>query len=126
VVPGFRSRKTNTTITVAAGQSFVIGGLIQDNLRSSINKVPLLGDIPVIGSLFRSTSYEKDQSELAILVTPTFVTPISEGKKVTLPGENLDRPSVADGFFMGKVAELLPEGETVLPELSVKIGLEKP
>lgn len=126
IVPGFRSRKTNTTITMAAGQSFVIGGLIQDNLRSSINKVPLLGDIPVIGALFRSTSYEKDQSELAILVTPTFVEPIEKGKKVTLPGENLDRPSAAEGFFMGEVAKLLPEGESVLPELSVKIGLEKP
>ncbi|MEA3405193.1 MAG: type II and III secretion system protein, partial [Pseudomonadota bacterium] len=126
VVPGFRSRKTTTTITMAAGQSFVIGGLIQDNLRSSINKVPLLGDIPIIGALFRSTSYEKDQSELAILVTPTFVEPIEKDKKVTLPGENLDRPSAAEGFFMGKVAKLLPEGESVLPDLSVKIGLENP
>jgi len=126
VVPGFRSRKTQTTVTMAAGQSFVIGGLIQDNLRSSVNKVPLLGDIPIIGALFRSTSYEKDQSELAILVTPTFVDPIEAGTKITLPGENIDRPSVADGFFMGKVAKLLPEGQTVLPELSSKIGLEKP
>ncbi len=126
VVPGFRSRKTNTTITMAAGQSFVIGGLIQDNMRSSVNKVPLLGDIPVIGALFRSTSYEKDQSELAILVTPTFVEPIAEGQKVSLPGENLDRPTAADGFFMGKVAELLPEGDSALPDLAVKIGLEKP
>ena len=126
IVPGFRSRKTQTTVTMAAGQSFVIGGLIQDNLRSSVNKVPLLGDIPVIGALFRSTSYEKDQSELAILVTPTFVNPIEAGTKVTLPGENLDRPSAAQGFFMGKVAKLLPEGQSVLPELSTKIGLEKP
>lgn len=126
IVPGFRSRKTNTTITMAAGESFVIGGLIQDNLRSSVNKVPLLGDIPIFGALFRSTSYEKDQSELAILVTPTFVEPIEVGTKVMLPGENLDRPSVADGFFIGKVAKLLPEGESVLPELSSKIGLEKP
>ncbi|WP_373020451.1 type II and III secretion system protein family protein [Thiomicrorhabdus sp.] len=126
VVPGFRSRRANTTITLAPGQSFVIGGLIQDTLRSSVSKVPFLGDIPIIGSLFRSTSYEKDQSELAILVTPTFVEPIEKGTKVTLPGERLDRPSAADGFFMGKVAELLPEGESVLPELSVKIGLEKP
>lgn len=126
VVPGFRSRKTNTTITMKPGQSFVIGGLIQDNLRSSVSKVPFLGDIPIIGTLFRSTSYDKDQSELAILVTPTFVNPIDKNKKVTLPGENLDRPSSADGFFYGKVAKMLPEGESVLPELSVKIGLETP
>ncbi|WP_321325647.1 type II and III secretion system protein family protein [Thiomicrorhabdus sp.] len=126
VVPGFRSRKTNTTITMKPGQSFVIGGLIQDNLRSSVSKVPFLGDIPIIGTLFRSTSYDKDQSELAILVTPTFVNPIDKNKKVTLPGENLDRPSSADGFFYGKLAKMLPEGESVLPELSVKIGLETP
>ncbi|MDG6774899.1 pilus assembly protein N-terminal domain-containing protein [Thiomicrorhabdus sp. ZW0627] len=126
VVPGFRSRRANTTITLAPGQSFVIGGLIQDNLRSTVSKIPLLGDIPIIGALFRSTSYEKDQSELAILVTPTFVEPIEAGTKVSLPGERLQRPSAADGFFMGKVAELLPEGESALPELAVKIGLEKP
>lgn len=126
VVPGFRSRRANTTITLASGQSFVIGGLIQDNLRSSVSKIPFLGDIPIIGALFRSTSYEKDQSELAILVTPTFVEPIEEGAKIALPGENMDRPSAADGFFMGKIVEMLPEGKSVLPELSVKIGLEKP
>lgn len=124
--PGFRSRKTTTTITLAAGESFVIGGLIQDNLITSVSKVPFLGDVPVIGALFRSTSYDKDQSELAIMVTPTFVTPIEAGTKVTLPGENIDRPSSLDGFLLGKVVELLPEGETVLPELSSKIGLEKP
>ncbi|WEJ62572.1 type II and III secretion system protein family protein [Thiomicrorhabdus lithotrophica] len=125
-VPGFRSRKTNTTITMAAGQSFVIGGLIQDNLRSSVSRVPFLSEIPIIGTLFRSTSYEKDQSELAILVTPTFVEPIEKGAKITLPGENLVRASISDGFWNGKIAELLPEGQSALPELSVKIGLETP
>ncbi|WP_040727341.1 type II and III secretion system protein family protein [Thiomicrorhabdus sp. Kp2] len=125
-VPGFRSRKTSTTITMSAGQSFVIGGLIQDNLRSSVSRIPLLSEIPVIGTLFRSTSYEKDQSELAILVTPTFVEPIEKGAKITLPGENMTRPSVADGFWHGKLAKLLPEGQSALPELSVKVGLETP
>ncbi|WP_319380751.1 type II and III secretion system protein [Thiomicrorhabdus sp.] len=125
-VPGFRSRRASTTVTLAAGQSFVIGGLLQDNFSSSVSKIPLLGDIPIIGALFRSTTYEKNQSELAILVTPTFVDPIEKGTKIRLPGENLDRPSTADGFFEGKVVELLPEGQVVLPELSDKIGLEKP
>lgn len=126
IVPGFRSRRASTTITLSDGQSFVIGGLIQDNLRTSINKIPLLGDIPILGALFRSTSYDKDQTELAILVTPEFVQPIEKGRKVSLPGERLQRPSAAEGFFMGKVADLLPEGESALPELAVKVGLEKP
>lgn len=126
VVPGFRSRKAMTTITLEPGQSFVIGGLIQDNLRSSLSKIPLLGDIPILGALFRSTSYEKDQSELAILVTPEFVEPIEKGTKIALPGENLDRPSAADGFFIGKLVEVLPQGQTNIPELADKIGLERP
>lgn len=126
IVPGFRSRKATTTITLKPGQSFVIGGLIQDNLRSNLSKIPLLGDIPILGALFRSTSYEKDQSELAILVTPEFVNPIEKGTKITLPGENLDRPSVADGFWAGKLVEVLPQGQTNVPDLADKIGLEKP
>lgn len=124
IVPGFKSRKANTTITLAPGQSFIIGGLLSDNLRSQINKVPLLGDIPVLGALFRSTSYEEDKSELAILVTPTLVDPIDANKKVVLPGENVTRASTMDGFFLGKVAKVLPAGESALPKSMVKIGLE--
>lgn len=126
VVPGFRSRKTATTITMEAGQSFVIGGLIQDNIRSQISEVPYLSKIPLLGALFRSTSYEKDQSELAILVTPQFVEPIAANTQVALPGENLDRPSNLDGFFSGKLAKILPQGQSALAESAVKIGLETP
>ncbi|MBD3754304.1 MAG: type II and III secretion system protein, partial [Gammaproteobacteria bacterium] len=125
-VPGFRSRKAATTITLADGQSFVIGGLLQDNISSNVNKIPLLGDIPILGALFRSTSYEKDQTELAILVTPTFVEPIEANKQVRLPGENMVRPSAAEGFFEGKLVDMLPPGQSALPESLVSIGLEKP
>lgn len=126
VVPGFKTRKAATTITLASGQSFVIGGLIQDNLSSNVSKVPLLGDIPVLGALFRSTSYEKDESELAIMVTAKFEDPINADKTVTLPGEDLDRPSALDGFIFGKVADLLPPGSSAMPTSSIKIGLESP
>lgn len=125
VIPSFRSRKTSTTITLAPGQSFIIGGLLQDNIRSQVSKVPVLGDIPILGALFRSSSYVHDKSELAIMVTPTFVLPVDAGKKVSLPGENLKRPSNMDAFFLGKVAEVLPEGQSVLPKSNVKIGLEE-
>lgn len=124
IVPGFISRKANTTITLQPGQSFVIGGLIQDSMRTQINKVPLLGDIPILGALFRSTSYENDKSELAIMVTPTFVDPIAENTKVSLPGENVKRTSNMDAFFLGKVADIMPEGESALPKSGLKIGLE--
>ncbi|MBD3777614.1 MAG: type II and III secretion system protein, partial [Thiotrichales bacterium] len=75
---------------------------------------------------FRSTSYEKDQTELAILVTPTFVEPIEANKQVRLPGENMVRPSAAEGFFEGKLVDMLPPGQSALPESLVSIGLEKP
>lgn len=125
-VPGFRSRKAATTVTLAEGQSFVIGGLLQDNISTNVKKIPLLGDIPILGALFRSTSYEKDQTELAILVTPTFVEPIAAGATVSLPGERMARPSAAEGFFEGKLVDMLPPGQSALPESLVSIGLEKP
>jgi pilus assembly protein CpaC len=125
-IPSFRSRRANTTITLESGQGFIIGGLIQDSLNTSVNKIPLLGDIPILGALFRSTTYEKDQSELAILVTPTFVEPIEAGTTVSLPGERMVRPSAAEGFFEGKLVDMLPPGQSALPESLVSIGLEKP
>ncbi|BBP46652.1 hypothetical protein THMIRHAS_20250 [Thiosulfatimonas sediminis] len=126
IQPGFRSRRAKTTVTLAAGQSFVIGGLIQDSFENSISKVPFLGDIPILGALFRSTSFNKDQTELAIVVTPTFVEPIAQGVDIQLPGENLVAPSYSDAFWFGKISATLPEGQKALPELTNKIGLEKP
>lgn len=125
IVPGFRSRKASTTVTLKSGQSFVIGGLLQDNLRSQVNKIPFLGDIPILGALFRSTSYEKDQTELAILVTPEFVNPIQKGAKVEMPGEKLDRPSALNGLVFGDNAVKIDEGDSVLPAQLIKVGLEK-
>ncbi|CAN8140448.1 pilus assembly protein CpaC [uncultured Thiomicrorhabdus sp.] len=126
IQPGFRSRRAKTTVTLAPGQSFVIGGLIQDSFESSVSKVPLLGDIPILGALFRSSSFNKDQTEMAIVVTPTFVEPIEKGVDIRLPGEDMVAPSNSDAFWYGKVSESLPEGQKAIPELTTKIGLEKP
>lgn len=102
-IPGFRTRRTQTTVRVADGESFVVGGLLQDEIRSAVQKVPLLGDIPVLGALFRSSAYEKNQSELAIIVTPRIVNPIPAGTRIPLPGERLDRPSTGEAILLGKV-----------------------
>lgn len=126
IQPGFRSRRAKTTVTLAPGQSFVVGGLIQDSFESSISKVPFLGDIPILGALFRSTSFNKDQTEMAIVVTPTLVEPIEEGVDIRLPGEDMVAPSYSDAFWYGKISATLPEGQRALPELTTKIGLEKP
>ncbi len=124
IIPGFRTRRAETTVRVRDGESFVIGGLLQDDMRSVVNKVPLLGDIPILGALFRSSSYENDQSELAIVVTPRIVNPIPAGEKIVLPGENLAQPSVGSAILLGKLAAIRPDATARYP--IDEAGLEMP
>lgn len=102
-IPGFRTRRTQTTVSVMDGESFMVGGLLQDEIRSAVQKVPLLGDIPILGALFRSSAYEKNQSELAIIVTPHIVRPVPVGEAIPLPGESLERPSTSSALLLGTV-----------------------
>ena len=81
--PIILTRRINTSVIVGHGQTLVLGGLIKDNRSSAITKVPLLGDIPLIGDLFKYTSKAKDKTELLVLVTPTILTNISDGTQIT-------------------------------------------
>ena len=74
-IPPIRMRKAETSLALASGQTMAIGGLISNDITRDVTKVPLLGDLPVIGQLFRSTSFTKGETELIILVTPTIVDP---------------------------------------------------
>lgn len=74
-IPPIRMRLAETSIALASGQTMAIGGLISNDITRAVNKIPLLGDIPIIGQLFRSTSFTKGETELIILVTPTIVDP---------------------------------------------------
>ncbi|RMH40202.1 MAG: type II and III secretion system protein family protein [Deltaproteobacteria bacterium] len=107
-VPGLTSRHAETTVRVKDGQSFVIAGLLSDKVRSNVDKVPWLGDLPVLGALFRSSSYRRDETELLVVVTAHRVRPLDE--RPELPGE-FDRvdPSDLELFFLGR-AESLPGG----------------
>lgn len=84
-VPGLTSRHAKSTVRIKDGQSFVIAGLLSDRVRSSTNKVPGLGNIPVLGALFTSTEYRRDETELLIVVTAHRVRPTTE--RPELPGE---------------------------------------
>ena len=68
-IPGLTSRQSETTVRLADGQSFAIAGLLSDRVRSNVNRIPFLGDLPIIGALFRSVSYQRDESELLVVVT---------------------------------------------------------
>ncbi|MEO6582144.1 MAG: type II and III secretion system protein family protein [Sphingomicrobium sp.] len=76
-VPALTTRRAETTVELGSGQSFMIGGLLQNRNRNSIEKAPFLGDLPILGALFRSSSYQRDETELVIIVTPYLVRPVS-------------------------------------------------
>ena len=100
---GFRSRETSTTVEMRDGDSFAIAGLLQDDFRDQNSQVPWLGDIPILGALFRSTEYQRNQSELVIIITPHLVTP-TRGEALALPTDRIRIPTENELFLNGRVA----------------------
>jgi pilus assembly protein CpaC len=101
-VPPLIVRRASTTVELRDGQSFVIGGLLQSNGKNAISQLPWLGDVPVIGALFRSTQYQKDETDLAIIVTPRLVRPARPGDTIKTPLDSSLPVNDADLFLMGK------------------------
>ncbi len=102
-ISGFRRRETSTVVELRDGESFAIAGLVQDDFEDLSGQVPWLGDIPVLGSLFRSAEYKRKQSELVIIVTAHLVTP-TRGEALALPTDRIKPPSERDLFLFGKTA----------------------
>jgi pilus assembly protein CpaC len=100
VVPALRIREMDTHVEVNDGQTFSIAGLLSDQSRNIINKFPVLGDIPVLGVLFRSTSYQKNLTELVALVTPHLVKPMAPGA-ARLPTDKWLDPNDVDVYLLG-------------------------
>ena len=84
-VPALTTRRAETTVELASGQSFAIGGLLQNNVTQNINKFPWLGDVPVLGQLFRSEAFQRQETELVIIVTPYIVHPIATANRAMSP-----------------------------------------
>ncbi|MGD9917266.1 MAG: type II and III secretion system protein family protein [Paenirhodobacter sp.] len=103
-VNAFKKRETSTTVEMRDGESFAIAGLLQDDFNDLNDQIPWLGDVPVLGALFRSASYERHQSELVIIVTPHLVTP-TRGEALALPTDRVKLPSESDLFLFGKTAK---------------------
>ncbi len=100
VVPAISTRRAATTVELADGQSFAIAGLLKENVQDNISKYPLLGDIPILGHLFRSRQFQKGNSELVIVVTPRLVKPIDAAEQ-TLPTDYYNEPSDAEFYILG-------------------------
>ena len=101
-VPSLRQRSASATIELGDGQSMGLAGLLDDKLRESVTKFPGLGDIPVLGALFRSNDYRKGQTELVILITPHLAKPVARGS-VTLPTDKFVEPNDMDFYLGGKL-----------------------
>jgi pilus assembly protein CpaC len=101
VLPSFTSRKAETTVQLMDGQSFAIGGLIKNNTTTNIKAFPFLGELPVVGALFRSTQFQTDRSELVFVITPRLVKPLPPGYK--LPTDGYVPPTRSELILGGKL-----------------------
>ena len=99
-VPALTTRRAETTVELGSGQSFMIAGLLQNSNTNSVEKAPFLGDIPVLGALFRSTKFQRDETELVIIITPYLVKPVS-GQLAT-PADGYRAPDDVQRNFLGQ------------------------
>lgn len=106
VVPGLTQRRVETTIEVSNGQTLAVAGLLSEQVRGIANKLPGLGEVPVLGALFRSVEYQRRQTELVVLVTPEIIAPLDPQQVPKLPGEDLATPNDFELYALG-----LLEGE---------------
>ncbi len=107
-VPGIKVRRANTTIELRNGQSFAIAGLLQSESANNRSQVPWLGDIPILGSLFSSTRFQEDETELVIIVTPHLAQPVSDISKLATPMDDMRLPSDFDAFVNNKIEGARP------------------
>ena len=114
-LPGIRERVADTTVELPSGGSMVIGGLIQDDVRQAINGYPGLKSIPIFGSLFRSREFQRNETELLVLVTPYLVRPTARSK-IARPDEGFQAASDAAGYFMGRVNRVYGTKQGNLPK----------
>ena len=92
-IPALTVRRADTTVELGSGQSFAIAGLLQDTTTLTGNGVPFLGDLPILGALFRSDSFQRNETELVIVVTPYIVHPVSDPHALALPTDGWTPPN---------------------------------
>ncbi len=102
-VNAFRTRSTQTTVELRDGESFAIAGLLEDDFRANSRAVPWISELPILGALFRSADYQRNQSELVIIITAHLVTP-TRGEALMLPTDRVRPPTERDLFLHGRLA----------------------
>ena len=100
-VPGLQTRRARTTVELRDGESFALAGLIRRDFSDTVRQFPILGSIPIIGTLFRSTNFQKDDTELVIIVTPRLVRPV-RAAQMKVPTDRARAPDEVDLFLLGR------------------------
>ncbi|RQZ10113.1 type II and III secretion system protein family protein [Burkholderia sp. Bp9031] len=102
ILPLITTRRASTTVQMSDGESFAIGGLIKDNASGALKAIPGVGEVPVLGALFRSTSFQQDRTELIFLITPHLVRPLQTAD-VPLPTDSFSKPNEVDVYATGNM-----------------------
>jgi pilus assembly protein CpaC len=113
ILPVVTTRRATTTVQLYDGQSFAIGGLIKSNLVANLKGLPLLGELPVLGALFRSADYQQDRTELVFVITAHLVKPLS-GNSYELPTDKVGEPSRAGVMLGGRLEGKPPKAATAV------------
>ena len=124
ILPSFTTRRATTTVQLFDGQSFAIGGLIKNNVTSNIKALPGLGEVPVLGALFRSTDFQTDRSELVFIITPRLVKPLPADYK--LPTDEYVQPTRGDMFMQGKMEGTAPAAAPAAAQVPVPAAPMQP
>jgi pilus assembly protein CpaC len=129
-IPGLKVRRASTTVEMRDGESLTIAGLLSDNYQNQITSFPWLGDIPVLGALFRSPNFQANKTELVIVVTPHLV--VARRGPVALPSDHFTPPSDYElflfGMMAGQGAHMRPEDRALMSQDPTKVrgGVEGP
>lgn len=102
-IPALTTRRAETTLELGSGQSMMIGGLLSNSRDNSIEKTPWLGDLPLIGSLFRSNAFKRNETELVIIITPYLVKPVNSPSDIALPSDGMRAPNDAERVLLGRM-----------------------
>ncbi|MCL6250975.1 type II and III secretion system protein family protein [Altererythrobacter sp. KTW20L] len=100
-IPALTIRRAETTIELGSGQSFMIAGLLSNNSQNTIDRVPGVGELPILGNLFRSTEFRRGETELVIIVTPYLVQPVND-RDIRLPTDGFNAPNAAEQFLLNR------------------------
>jgi pilus assembly protein CpaC len=120
-IPALSTRRSETTVELGSGESMVIGGLMQNSHNNSITKTPGLGDVPILGALFRSNGFQRNETELVIVITPYLVKPVN-ANQIVLPTDGYKAPNDFDRIIMGSLGGNGNGGDRPKPSMAPANG----